>query len=91
MKGLFIYISEEEYYHYGEIKHHIGEYILVALDTMEFKSALRLFHVDCLAHSDDVFLFETKEALDGWLTWLETPSEGTKPKLKIVNIKRDKT
>lgn len=88
LENLYLFIDEGEYYNYGLIKRQIEACILVDLQSAVFKPSMRLYHIDCVSHSDH-FLFETEVELKKFLNWLETPSEKPTKSLKILNFKKD--
>lgn len=85
--GMFIFIGGEDHYNYGQIVNKLEDYIIVKINSLDFP-AMKLFHMDCLAHSDDVFLFNNQQQLDEWLAWLETPTDDKK--FKVLNFKKEK-
>lgn len=90
MKDWYIFIGGDEYYNYGKIIKVINDCILVQLNSQDVPKNNRLFHLECLAHSEDVIFFETEEELNTWLDWMETPGEDAKTKFKVLNFKKDK-
>lgn len=91
MINWFIYIGDGEYYNHGRI---VGElenkYILVNLQASLGPPTTKLYSFEELSDNENMFFFKTQEALADWLEWLETPSENSEPKLKIVNFKKEK-
>lgn len=90
MKDWYIFIGEEECCYYGKIVNVYDEFILVKLmsSSGDIPQTSRLFHLTCLAHSDEIFFFENEQQLKDWLIWLDTPENNVK--LKVVNFKKDK-
>ena len=85
--GSFFYFSRSDHYRTGEILTEISrEYFLVRFDSvqpgeptppMELVSASEM----ATSHDSHWFFFVTREDLDRWIAWLETPSE---PRVNVV-------
>lgn len=88
MKDWYVFIGSDEYYNYGKIINVIDTCILVRLQSQTIPANIRLYHLECLAHNEDVFFFETEDELNKWLRWCETP-EANNAKFKVINFKKD--
>lgn len=89
MKNWHVFIGGDDYYNYGKIVYETADFILVKLNSTDgVPSNNKLYHLECLAHCEDVFFFETENELKNWLTWLET-SEASKGQFKILNFDKN--
>lgn len=90
--GKYFYLSSGDGYHTGVIEQAIEtSFLLLRTDPVLNGAPSLLRLVDLVFFScedDDQFcaLFDTKEELDSWVLWLDTPSD-KEPKLKVIHLR----
>lgn len=63
-----------------------AEFYLLKSDAMNDTPDFNAYRIACLPVVwSELTLFNSRDELDGYLEWLDTPSEGSKPKIVAIN------
>jgi hypothetical protein len=83
--GMWTFISDDIGYNAGCVIAEVGNFALIELRAVEGGCPARsaLFSLERL--EQECSFFSEKDDLEAFMTWLETPSDGSKPKVVSIN------
>lgn len=89
LTGKFYLWDDEEGFSTGEFSVKLtDEFYLLKADSMNGTLGFGMQRIGCLpVFWSQLTLFDSREELTNYLTWLDTPSEGAKPKIVAITKK----
>jgi hypothetical protein len=86
LTGLWLHIPNgADHYHIGEVVLSIGKYHLIKIHPPNGPPWSRIMMSKELC-DDEIFIFDSEEAMNAWMKFLETPDDG---RPKVVNLRKD--